>query len=208
MPGPGVAAEPLPGTPGVLPALLDVLLLYILRAWYDEQAEHATTGWGAALRDPAVAASPRAIHREPARPWTVRALATEAGLSRSAFAQRFTSTVGSPPLGYLTWWRMTSAARMLRDTDLLLRSVAEQTGYTSGYACAKAFKREFGAAPGRASPPAPGGRCRPAGPGDVPGLLRTARTASRPVTCVRVVGRQRLRNGPRTAMSSAGASGR
>ncbi|MFJ2828423.1 AraC family transcriptional regulator [Streptomyces sp. NPDC087263] len=144
-----LAAEPLPGASGVLPALLDVLLLYILRAWYDEQPEQATTGWGAALRDPAVAAALRAIHGEPAQSWTVQTLAALAGLSRSAFAQRFTSTVGCPPLTYLTWWRMTTAARMLRDTDLLLRSVAEHTGYTSEYAFAKAFKREFGTAPGQ-----------------------------------------------------------
>lgn len=144
-----LTTEPLPGSAGVVPALLDVLLLYILRAWHDEQAEQATTGWGPALRDPAVTAALRAIHRAPAQPWTVQALATQAGLSRSAFAERFTATVGSPPLTYLTWWRMTTAARMLRDTDLLLRSVAERTGYASEYAFAKAFKREFGIAPGQ-----------------------------------------------------------
>ncbi|WP_055589504.1 AraC family transcriptional regulator [Peterkaempfera griseoplana] len=144
-----LAAEPLPGAVGALSALLDVLLLYILRAWHEEQAGHSVTGWGAALRDPAVAAALRAVHREPARPWTVQTLAAEAGLSRSAFAQRFTGTVGSPPLAYLTWWRMTFAARLLRETDAVLRSVAERSGYTSEYAFAKAFKREFGTAPGR-----------------------------------------------------------
>ncbi|WP_433892252.1 AraC family transcriptional regulator [Streptomyces sp. CA-111067] len=141
--------DALPGAAGVLPALLDVLLLYMLRAWYEEQAPRAATGWAAALRDPAVAAALRAIHREPARPWTVQSLAAEADLSRSAFAQRFAATVGSTPLAYVTWWRMISAARLLRDTDDLLRTVAEQAGYTSEYAFAKAFKREFGTAPGQ-----------------------------------------------------------
>ncbi|WP_052848693.1 AraC family transcriptional regulator [Streptomyces avicenniae] len=141
-----LAAEPLPGTPGVLPALVDVLLLYMLRAWYDREDR---TGWGAALRDPAVAAALRAVHRDPGHPWTVRGLAEEAGLSRSAFAQRFAAAVGSPPLAFVTWWRMTAAARLLRESDLLLRTVGERAGYTSEYAFAKAFRREFGTAPGR-----------------------------------------------------------
>jgi transcriptional regulator GlxA family with amidase domain len=57
--------------------------------------------------------------------------------------------VGSPPTAYLTWWGMTTAARLPRDSDLPLRSVAERTGHTSEFAFAKAFKREFGTAPGR-----------------------------------------------------------
>ncbi|GAA2205645.1 AraC family transcriptional regulator [Nonomuraea monospora] len=130
-------------------ALLDVLLVYILRAWYESQPDDVATGWGAALRDPAVTAALRAIHQRPATPWTVQSLAGAAGLSRAAFAQRFAGKVGVPPLAYLTWWRMTTAARLLRDTDLPLRSVAERTGYATEFAFAKAFKREFGTAPGR-----------------------------------------------------------
>ncbi|MFG1702496.1 AraC family transcriptional regulator [Nonomuraea sp. M3C6] len=140
---------PGPGADAATAALLDVLLLYILRAWYEDQPGDLATGWGAALRDPAVSAALRAIHQQPARPWTVQSLADRAGLSRAAFAQRFTGKVGSPPLAYLTWWRMTTAARLLRDSDLPLRSVAERTGYTSEFAFAKAFKREVGTAPGR-----------------------------------------------------------
>jgi AraC-like DNA-binding protein len=144
-----VDSTPGPGADAARPALLDVLLLYILRAWYAEQPGDAATGWGAALRDPVVAAALRGIHQEPERPWTVQSLAASAGLSRAAFAQRFTAKVGSPPLTYLTWWRMTLAARLLRDTDLPVRAVAGRTGYATEFALAKAFKREFGTAPGR-----------------------------------------------------------
>ncbi|SEG94197.1 AraC-type DNA-binding protein [Thermomonospora echinospora] len=144
-----LAADPRPGGDAALPALLDLLLLYILRAFYEEQPDHVTTGWGAALRDPVVGAALRAIHQDPARPWTVESLATQTGLSRAAFARRFTATVGFPPLAYLTWWRMTIAARLLGDTDLPLRAVAERTGYMSEFAFARAFKREFAIAPGR-----------------------------------------------------------
>ena len=116
-----------PGADAVLPALLDLLLLYILRAWLDGQSEQATSaGWPAALRDTSVAAALRAIHGSPASPWTVAELGSLAGLSRAAFARRFTVLVGQPPLAYLTWWRMTLAARDLRDGGEPLSAIAKR----------------------------------------------------------------------------------
>ena len=139
---------PRQGTGAVIPALLDMLLLYILRAWLDEQAGHAHVGWAAALGDPAIAAALRGIHREPERQWTVAGLGALAGLSRAAFARRFATLLGQPPAAYLTWWRMTMAARLLAESDAPLSTVATRVGYTSEFAFAKAFKREFGVAPG------------------------------------------------------------
>ncbi|MGW0903088.1 AraC family transcriptional regulator [Streptomyces sp. NPDC002853] len=147
-----LAAEleaPCLGMDAAVPALLDTLLLSVLRIWFTEQpARGATTGWAAALNDPPVTAALHAIHRDPAAPWTVAKLAAEAGLSRAPFARRFAMLVGQPPLGYLTWWRMTTAARLLRESDAPLRSIATQIGYTSEFAFASAFKRTYGMAPG------------------------------------------------------------
>lgn len=141
--------RPGPGSDAVVPGLLDVLLLYILRAWLADQAAHQpATGWTAALADPAISAALRAIHQQPARPWTVQALAAQAGLSRAAFARRFTSLVSQPPLAYLTWWRMTLAARQLRTSDAPLAAVAKQVGYASAFAFAHAFKRAYATPPG------------------------------------------------------------
>ncbi|GIH90556.1 AraC family transcriptional regulator [Planobispora siamensis] len=142
--------DPRPGADTVVPALLDVLLLYILRAWFEERPVGApVTGWAAALADPAVGAALDAVHRDPARAWTVQTLADRAGLSRAAFSRRFTALVGRPPLTYLTWWRMTVAARLLRESDAVLGEVAARAGYTSEFAFANAFKRRYGVAPGR-----------------------------------------------------------
>ena len=136
------------GSSGIVPALIDSLLLYILRAWMDEFPRRAP-GWPAALRDPAIAPALAAIHADPANGWTVESLASRAGLSRAAFARKFHVMVGEPPLTYLTRWRMTLAARILRESDAPLAAVAARTGYRSEFAFAKAFKREFGQAPGR-----------------------------------------------------------
>ncbi|MCP3803212.1 AraC family transcriptional regulator [Allokutzneria sp. A3M-2-11 16] len=145
------------GTDALVPALLDTLLVYLLRAWFAEQPARSATGWAAALNDPVVSAALQAMHHDPARPWTVAKLAAEAGLSRAPFAQRFAALTGRPPMTYLTWWRMTIAARLLRESDAPLNAVAGEVGYRSEFAFAAAFKREHGVAPGRYRRAVPGG---------------------------------------------------
>lgn len=108
-----LAAEidsPRPGTDTVVSSLLDMLQLYVLRAYFETEDELCTL---------------------------------------SGFARRFTGLVGQPPLAYLTWWRLMSGARMLRESDASVAEVAERVGYGSEFAFGNAFKREFGVAPGR-----------------------------------------------------------
>lgn len=69
-------------------------------------------------------------------------------MSRAAFARRFRELVDQPPLSCLTWWRMTAAALLLRGADEPLSAVARRVGYAWEFAFAKAFKREYGIAPG------------------------------------------------------------
>ncbi|MFD0528941.1 AraC family transcriptional regulator [Kitasatospora arboriphila] len=147
-----LAAElerPGPGSDGIVAQLIDLLLLYILRAWLDEQPDAAAAGWAAALRDPAIAPALKAIHADPGGTWTVESLGAGVGLSRAAFARRFTALVGEPPLAYLTRWRMTTAASLLRHSDTPIAVVGDRVGYRSEFAFAKAFKRAYGQPPGQ-----------------------------------------------------------
>ena len=139
--------ERAPGSSAAVPALLDLLLLYLVRGWYRRQAEEGGGGWAAALHDPAISTALAGIQRSPATAWTVADLAAAAGLSRATFAQRFTALVGAPPLTYLTWWRMTTAGRLLARGDQPLAAIARQVGYRSEFAFSKAFKREFSVSP-------------------------------------------------------------
>lgn len=141
-------ADPQATSASIVVALIEVLLLRILRAWRDNLPAEQATGWAAAVADPAIAPALRAIHDSPAVPWTVETLARESGLSRAAFARRFSAVLGEPPLAYLTGWRMAMARRLLRETELPLSAIAGRTGYGSEFAFAKAFKRESGRAPG------------------------------------------------------------
>ncbi|MDI4235473.1 MULTISPECIES: AraC family transcriptional regulator [unclassified Bradyrhizobium] len=130
-------------------ALLDLMFLYILRTWLAESSHRRrTAGWSAALKDSRIAAALAGIHSEPAKPWTVATLASAAGLSRAAFARRFSSLLGQSPAAYLTLWRMMVATRLMRDSDLQLAAIAAQIGYSSEYAFAHAFKRLHGISPG------------------------------------------------------------
>jgi AraC-like DNA-binding protein len=145
----GELDERMHGRDVVLPALLEVLLVHLIRACLRERAGSRATGWCVALDDEVIARSLRAVHERPADPWTVESLGAHAGLSRAAFARRFTAMVGQPPLTYLTWWRLTTAARMLQTTDVPLSTVAQRSGYGSAYSFADAFKREYGISAGR-----------------------------------------------------------
>jgi len=136
-----------PGHDAALPGLLDLLLVYVLRGWLTDRPDVA---WSRALTDPVVAAALEAMHDDPAHPWSIATLGAQVGLSRAALTRRFTALVGRPPMAYLAWWRLTSAARLLRESDLPLASVAAQVGgYRSAYAFSHAFKRQFGCPPGQ-----------------------------------------------------------
>ncbi|QWF79329.1 IS5 family transposase IS4811 [Amycolatopsis sp. CA-230715] len=134
-----------PGQDAVLARVLDLVLVLALRAWCAESA--ALPAWYRALGDPAIGEALRLLHTDPARRWTVAELATGAGLSRAAFAARFTSLVGEPPLAYLTGWRMTLAADLLRDTEKTVAAVAGEVGYADAFAFSVAFKRARGLSP-------------------------------------------------------------
>jgi AraC-like DNA-binding protein len=135
-----------PGQDAVLERLLDLLLVLALRAWC-AQPGSAFPAWYGALADPAIGAALRLLHEDPARRWTVAALAAEVGLSRAAFAARFARLVGEPPLSYLTGWRMSLGADLLRDTEATVAAVARAVGYADPFAFSTAFKRARGVSP-------------------------------------------------------------
>ncbi|MEU6477982.1 AraC family transcriptional regulator [Streptomyces sp. NPDC047017] len=142
----GELDERRPGACTALLSLLDLLLVYMIRSWMSE----ATSGvWPGVLGDPVTSAALRALHSDPAAPWTNDRLAAEAGVSRPTLARRFATLVGRPPMAYLTWWRMVLAATLLRDTPDTLAAIADRVGYGSPYALSHAFEREFGTTPGR-----------------------------------------------------------
>jgi AraC-like DNA-binding protein len=87
-------------------------------------------------------------HAFPAREWTVSDLAAQAGISRSGLSALFRQVMGVSPMAYLARWRLLLAARVLRDEGLSVREAADRVGYQADVAFSRAFKRQFGVAPG------------------------------------------------------------
>ncbi|MET0850177.1 MAG: AraC family transcriptional regulator [Candidatus Rokuibacteriota bacterium] len=105
------------------------------------------TGWLAGLRDRTVGRALAVLHDRPGDAWSLEGLAREAGLSRSALAERFANLVGEPPMQYLTRWRMQVAARLLADGETKVSAVGLQVGYDSEAAFSRAFKKATGVPP-------------------------------------------------------------
>ncbi|MDI3389908.1 AraC family transcriptional regulator [Streptomyces sp. B-S-A8] len=140
------AARRTAGSQALMDRLLDWGLVCTLRTWF-ERAGHEAPSWYRGLADPVLAPALRAFHLHPARTWTVGALAAESGVSRALFAKRFTETMGSPPLTYLTECRMDEAESLLSDTDLALAEIARTIGYADAFGFSTAFKRHRGLSP-------------------------------------------------------------
>ncbi|PCC71936.1 AraC-type DNA-binding protein [Nannocystis exedens] len=134
------------GSPIVVSRLADILLVQTIRAYHASGAS-AAVGWLSAIKNPQIGAALRAMHRDVAHPWSVEALAGVAGMSRSAFSLRFKELVGTPPLEYLTRWRMYKVGCELRSGTASVADVAALVGYESVGALNRAFQRIHGVTP-------------------------------------------------------------
>jgi AraC-like DNA-binding protein/mannose-6-phosphate isomerase-like protein (cupin superfamily) len=130
----------------VLAKLSELLFIEALRRYVDALPVEQT-GWLAGLKDPIVSRALALLHGQLARQWTVDDLGSEAGLSRSALADRFTRLIGEPPMRYLGRWRIQVASHQLRDSDATLAQIAENVGYGSEAAFSRAFKLATGRPP-------------------------------------------------------------
>lgn len=137
-----------PGTTAVLAKMADVFLTEIVRGYLSELDAPAAAVPPAVGGDPSVGAALALLRAQPDAPWTVAGLARKVGLSRTALAVRFRVMVGEPPMRYLARLRLGQAAGYLSATDKTVGQIARLVGYESEASLSKAFRREFGRAPG------------------------------------------------------------
>jgi AraC-like DNA-binding protein len=135
-----------PGQQSVLDRWLDLALITTLRAWF-ARPESQAPGWYQAQSDPIAGLALRLIHENPAHPWSVPELADRVGVSRASLARRFTALVGEAPMTYITNWRITLAADLLRSTRDTVDTIARRVGYANAFALSVAFKRVRGTTP-------------------------------------------------------------
>ena len=141
-------ARDAPGASAVLAKLADVFLTEIVRRYLASLDLMTATVPAAAAGDPGVGAALILLQSQPGAPWTVADLACQVDMSRTAFAARFRELVGEPPMSYLARLRLGQAAGYLSTTDKTVSQIARLVGYESEASLSKAFRREFGRAPG------------------------------------------------------------
>ena len=134
------------GRQGVLDRLAEAMFVLVLRHHIAKTPE--LKGFLGALKDERIARALAALHGKPGEGWRVHTLARKAGMSRTAFAERFAALLGRTPMQYLAAWRMHLADEMLRVERASVAQVAERFGYHTETAFRRAFKRLRGVGPG------------------------------------------------------------
>lgn len=137
-----------PGAEVILGRMMELLFVELLRR-HAGRLPAGSKGLLAALNDPLVGRALQLLQAEPARRWTTDDLAREAGASRTVLGERFNAVLGTPPIEYLTGWRIQLAADRLRNGRDPIARIALDSGYESEAAFNRAFKRVTGLTPGR-----------------------------------------------------------
>lgn len=129
-------------------AVLNQACVHILRH-YADVAFRAPGGVGGGL-------SPRQrrqlleyIHANLHRNMALSELAGVAGLSVYAFARRFRAAFGAPPHAFVLDQRIDAARRLLEESELPLKCVADRCGFADQSHMTRSFRRRFDRTPGQ-----------------------------------------------------------
>jgi AraC-like DNA-binding protein len=142
------ARQPGPASEFIIERLVELILVEILRTNRVGVGEKYT-GLLAGLADPVTARALVAMHRDVAHGWTVDELAKLCAVSRSTFAIKFRSIVGTAPIEYLLNWRMALAKDELSRGTRSVGEIAFAIGFQSPSAFTTAFTRAVGCSPTR-----------------------------------------------------------
>ncbi|MEM9462024.1 MAG: AraC family transcriptional regulator [Myxococcota bacterium] len=133
-----------PGAYAALERMSELVLIESITAHLQQRGV-----WlGPGADDPLIVRALRLLHVQPEAAWTVASLARRVGMSRTAFATRFRTQVGEPPIRYLTRYRLERAEHLLLTTGEPVATIARRVGYDEVPAFCRAFKRMRGRTPG------------------------------------------------------------
>lgn len=135
-------------------AIIRTLLLQSMLQLFRERliGNDPTLTWMSAIGDNSLWPSLKAMLDDPNQPHSVETLANLSGMSRSAFAKKFSDAYGHGPMYFLRQLRMNLAALLLaalllQDTEYPVKQVAAKTGFHSRTAFTRSFEQRFGQSP-------------------------------------------------------------
>ncbi|VVM43121.1 RCS-specific HTH-type transcriptional activator RclR [Pseudomonas fluorescens] len=132
------------GREAMMDRLFEMLVIQLLRHLLTDREQ--SSGMMAGLADPRLARALNLIHETPGKSWTVAELSAAANMSRASFAEYFRQVVGQTPVDYLVSWRISLAQKRLREGKSIAL-IADEVGYESPSALARAFRRKTGVSP-------------------------------------------------------------
>ncbi len=138
-------SAPGPGSRAIIRSLLLICMIEMIRQRLS--AGDASLAWMSALRDPRLWPALRRMTDAPGEPHSVDSLADISGMSRSAFAKRFTEAYGKGPMDLLRDLRMRLASSLLSNSDLPVKRIAEIVGFRSRSAFTRTFEGATGMSP-------------------------------------------------------------
>ena len=134
-----------PGSSVMLKCLSEIMFINIIRAYLEQAAPQL--GFLSALNDPRISKALKLMQDLPQNNWTLETLASEIGMSRSVFFNRFKKLVHETPSGYLTNWRIRQAQKLLTADNCNIAEIAANVGYQSEAAFNRIFKSKTGQTP-------------------------------------------------------------
>ena len=137
--------KPRLGTQAMVEVLMKQCLIAVLR--HHLLHDFTNSPLATALHDPRLARAVLAIAERPAAPHTVESLASLAGMSRTAFSDRFSRIYGQGPIDFVRQVRLGIAARLLQTTDMPIKVICASIGYTSPSYFSRAFRNTYGVDP-------------------------------------------------------------
>lgn len=136
---PGLGSRALAGS------LMKACLLVLLRRHFG-RSKHETSLLST-LRDPRLGKAVTAVLDCPSARHSVAALASVAGMSRSAFAREFSQAFTMSPMEFVAKTRLHHAAELLRSTTMPVKVIAANIGFSSRSHFSRAFRDGYGADP-------------------------------------------------------------
>lgn len=136
---PGLGSRALTG------ALMKTCVLALLRRHFG-RSDHETSLLST-LRDPRLGKAVAAVLDKPAARHSAAALASIAGMSRSAFAREFSQAFAMSPMAFVARTRLHHAAGLLQSTNMPVKVIAASIGFSSRSHFSRAFRDAYGTDP-------------------------------------------------------------
>jgi AraC family transcriptional regulator, activator of mtrCDE len=131
--------RPRVGSQAVSEGLMKAFLILLLRRHLHRSEASSFT----MVSDRRLARAMIHILERPEQPHTVDTLAAAAGMSRTAFLERFKEAFSQSPIEFLQEFRLKFAAHLLKTTNLPIKSVAVAVGYSSRSYFSRAFRASY-----------------------------------------------------------------